>query len=313
MNPITQLSKTGEVAELIGVDQFDGLSLGKCGYEAVATAVCSSKPGQTNSATTASVRAMAHLDYQKWAGPDITSNPAGMDQAQCHADLGSHNLKYIDTSTDWNTIRAWLKYGYFVIVCIQESQVYDYGIKNCPYPWLTSGINHIILVSGVGSQANTMKFRDSANIIPPNNLRPMPREYDVSQIGPYWAVVVVPAWMPVPPAGFNPLDNPIVTPPPVVAGTGGTAQLKATADDKQVWQVVVKNAPCIDTHGIPQSWLQYRWAKGGLNFGSPLEAEHTVIRGGTAYIEQQFSCARASYNTKTGVCVWYDSRGKVPA
>lgn len=203
MQPIAQLSKSGEVGEYIALDQFDGLSEGKCGYDAVSVAVNATKPGSANPHSVNDLHTMAHNDYTRYAGPDVATDPAGMNLDQCHQVLRDHGLTSLDCTPDWNKVRAWLKYGYPVIVCIPESSVTDTGVGGSPYPWAVAGIDHIIIATGQGNTANTIKFRDSADIVAPNDLRTMPRNDSIS-VAPYWAVVVVEPWLSIPPIGFDP-------------------------------------------------------------------------------------------------------------
>lgn len=207
MQLITLLSKSGEVGEYIPLDQFDGLAQGKCGYDAVAVAVNGTKPGTVNPHSVNDLHTMAHNDYVKYAGPDVATDPAGMNLDQCHSVLRDHGLTSLDCTPDWNKVRAWLKYGYPVIVCIPESSVTDTGVGGSPYPWAVAGIDHIIIATGQGNTSHTIKFRDSADIEAPNNLRTMPRDDSIS-VAPFWAVVVVEPWLSIPPVGFDPTAAP---------------------------------------------------------------------------------------------------------
>ena len=309
MDKITKLTATGEVAAFTDVNQFGG-SVNKCGYMAVAQSASAAQPGATpQSAST--VYASGQADYIRLAGPDVPSNPNGMSLWQCYSDLTFHKLHYLAGPTAWGELAAWLDYGYWVIVCVPESQVYDMEIKGSPYPWATANLNHIISLTGRGRWANSLKFRDTASIVAPDSLRPGPREYDYTRLVPYWAVIVLPSWLPIPPAGFDPQaasagDEPTEVMPVI----SRPATLKANDDDKQVWSIVKPGITLDDSHAIPQSWLVARW-KSSQNFGPPLEAEHSITRAGVPCIEQEFARARAQWNSKTGAVIWFDGRGEV--
>lgn len=292
MQPIQQLAN-GEVAEFLAIDQFDGLSQGKCGYDAVATAAFATKPGQANGHTVDQLHTAAHDDYQRLAGPDISSNQAGMDINQCHNDLSGHGLKYVDSAPDWAHVRAWLKYGYPVIVCITEASVTDTQVGGSPYPWNVAGINHVILATGEGSQAHTIRFRDSANITAPNNLRPMPRDYQLNA-APFWAVVVVEPWLETPPAGFDPTTA-VVAPAP--APTPAPTQLSNARDRALLdcWKSTGIGTDADYTTGIARSWQSE--ASQGRQYGPPLNHEyHTCTWGGKAIVARDFPGARCEWD-----------------
>ncbi len=97
--------------------------------------------------------------------------------------------------------------------------------------------------------------------------------------------------------------------PPIQAPKPPVTPLVFTEDDRQVW--TLWKAIAINEHAaIEQGWLRAR-SQRGWNFGPPLENEHTVTRSGKAYIEQQFTAARASYETETGLLTWWTAGGPV--
>ncbi|HEV2473916.1 MAG TPA: hypothetical protein VGS41_14670 [Chthonomonadales bacterium] len=87
-----------------------------------------------------------------------------------------------------------------------ESSFHDVALDGAvPYPWHPQG-NHIIVLTGVTPDGNFLA-RDPANVTDlynPDSLRPGPRAYDAAQMQLVSATVIVPPWLPVPPADFDP-------------------------------------------------------------------------------------------------------------
>ena len=107
---------------------------------------------------------------------------------------------------------------------------------------------------------------------------------------------------PLPSIGGEAPPTPAPPSPPITP-------LAFNEDDRQVWNVC--KAIIINEHAaIEQSWLRARYQR-GWNFGPPLENEHSVLRAGKHCIEQQFSAARASYETETGLLTWWTASGPV--
>jgi hypothetical protein len=194
---MVRLSSSGEVGQFISVTQFDGGSTSKCGFYAVATVAGSAAVGgqpwpAIQIATSADQR------YIQIDGPDVLSNQNQMDQPLCHTDLAKYALSGIDLNSpdsapSWDAIKASVANGYPVIICVPEPQVFDIEAGGNPYPWNSTGLNHIILVTGIASDGNIL-VRDSANIESPNNIRPGPRHYRIDGLDPYWAIQVKPSW-----------------------------------------------------------------------------------------------------------------------
>lgn len=219
LQPVQRLSPTGEVIVCPDDDQFGwGESTMKCGYEIVALFWHSVKPGQALPYTSRDVHQMAHSDYVHFAGPDIASDGNGMTDSQLYADLAFHNFHYLKLGLNWAEIRAWLRYGYPVIIGgVSENSVYDLELGgHVPYPWIKPGVNywHIILATGEDG-ADSLKFRDTANVDPRGKLRPGPRKYKTSELRFTTATVALPTWLPMPPAGFDPTRPPPAPPPAV--------------------------------------------------------------------------------------------------
>lgn len=100
-----------------------------------------------------------------------------------------------------------------------------------------------------------------------------------------------------------------VTPPTAPIQPKPAPSLAFNGDDRQVW-TLWKPVAINERAAIEQSWLRARYQH-GWNFGPPLENEHSVMRGGRAYIEQQFSAARASFEIDNGLLTWWTANGPV--
>src|SRR5579872_5645868 len=131
--------------------------------------------------------------------------------------LAQIGMNYRACAMNSDMLRAWLRLGYPIIVAGAESSFHDLALGDgVPYPWHPSG-DHIIVLTGVAPDGNFL-VRDTANVTDlynPNSLRPGPRRYDAATMQLVSATVVIPAWLPVPPDGFDPLKEtfvPVVPP-----------------------------------------------------------------------------------------------------
>ncbi len=286
-----------ELAAFFDLNQFQRGKTGfACGYFAVWVALMAAKPGSTKSPF--SVAAATHNALNDYAedhgGDNSASNHDGMSLEQLYHDLTQHHLNYraLHNPTPAQVV-AWARSGYAVLVSIPETSVYDKVLGRNPYTaWTPSG-NHIITLTGAGPQPLEGWFRDTASVDSSYTLRAGPRLYDVARMSFVSATVVFLPWQEVPPADFVP-----------TASQSHPSMLEPTPDDVQVWHLLHSDIPLIAAHAIPQSWLRARWQR-GMNFGVPMENEHVVERGGVLFMEQQFTAARASWNSKTNSTTWY--------
>ena len=201
------LSSSGEIADFQDVDQFQpGKSEFECGFFAVAIVKAMNEVGKPPTQSAAAMINEAETWYAQYNGSNAAWNDAGMSLQQLYdliVQVGLH-FQAIDTTID--VIRAWIRAGYPVIIAGAETGMYDIGLGNViPYPWRPAG-NHIIVLTGVTTNGNFL-VRDAANctnLFDPNSLRPGPRTYDASKLQLVSATVVVPPWLPRPPAGFDP-------------------------------------------------------------------------------------------------------------
>lgn len=189
---MVHLSNTGEVGQFVSTTQFDGGSTGKCGFYSAATVAGSAAPGAPTWLSSI-IASSAHQLYAQFDGSDTIDNQAGMTQAMLHDVLHAYHITGEDIAPDWTHIKQSLASGKPVIICAPETQMIDVGVGGSPYPWNSDGINHIILLTGIASDGNVL-VRDSANITPPNTIRPGPRVYAISELSPFWATAVTPRW-----------------------------------------------------------------------------------------------------------------------
>lgn len=201
-----QLTATKEVAQFIDDNQFTGGgSQDKCGPEALSLFWHSRPPNEKNVYTSSDVHLMAHDLYEKFIGPDVSSDVRGTDDATLYKMIEYLGFKYYkcsDVSTDkvYPWIRAWLQAGYPVVLGgISESSVKDHaltGVKS-PYAWDTSGLFHIILATGPEGPGY-IRVRDTANF------RPGPRVYETTGLTMTTATMIVPSWLPDPKSSTPP-------------------------------------------------------------------------------------------------------------
>jgi hypothetical protein len=294
MEPITQLTPSGEVAVFLDDDQFGfDQSVMKCGYEAVSIFWHSVKPGESNPYTSAEVHAMAHDDYVQLVGPDVPSDSGGMSNDQLYADLDKHQLHYRQIPQDFAWINGYLRYGYAVIIGVTEDSVFDLELGGKPYTWDTSGFTHVILCTGIGKSQTSIKVRDTANI-GPDGVRQGPREYDTNKLRLVSATMVVPSWLPVPPNDFDPRSAPEVAPidlnNPVVAGF-----FSATPDGK--WQC--KQTGNILQFGMLNFYRSYgKNAFCGLTYLGLPKSNEIPIAGHPGVVKQEFERGWLVYDPK---------------
>ena len=201
------VSSHGEIADFQDVDQFQpGKSEFECGFFAVAIVKAMNEVGKPPTQSVAAMISEAETWYAQYNGDNSAANDAGMSLQQLYDLIVQVGLHFQAIEVDIDLIRAWIHTGYPVIVAGAETGMYDLGLGDVvPYPWHPAG-NHIIVITGVAANGNFL-VRDSANctnLFDPNSLRSGPRTYDAQRMQLISATVVVPPWLPRPPAGFDP-------------------------------------------------------------------------------------------------------------
>lgn len=290
-----------EIATFCDLDQFGAARTQfACGFFAVRNVWASVAHGEQLRQTPAELSALAFQDYARFDGSSAPGNEAGMTLQQLYDDLTELGLHFHALPTDHSAdvwIKGFLALRWPVILAIEEASVIDKGLGRNPYPW-TPRFNHIIAATGPGPQQQEILARDSANVDSEWVLRPGPRIYDMSILRLISVTAVQKPYSLPMPANFNPGANP------------GIQEYEPSADDLQVWRLLLKDLPFVTAHAIPQTWLKARWAK-GWNFGVPMEGEHGVTRNGVLSMEQQFTGARASWDSRSGITTWWTSQGPV--
>lgn len=207
------ITASGEVAQFVDDNQFgSGQSQDKCGPEAISVFWHSTKPGTHNPYTAQDVHNMAHDDYIKFIGPDVTSDQGGTSNELLYNMLRAHGFAFVEGPLSISWIKGWLENAYPVIIGLTESSVHDIGINGSPYNWDTTGRTHIIVVSGPGN-GDELLVRDTANIDTNGVVRTGPRHYTASKLQLTSATMVVPSWLPATSSANPPTPTP--APPPV--------------------------------------------------------------------------------------------------
>lgn len=194
-----------EIVSINQADQFVGNHTAyACGFFAVIMCTSMAPPGQPATKPPAQISNDALAAYARYNGDASASNSAGMSLPQLYSLLHEVGLHYQGTELDLAHIRAWLRSGFPVIIAVAETCVHDLDLGDrVPYPWNPSG-NHVIVLTGL--DGDNILARDSANIAPPNALRPGPRRYDAQMLvkGLVSATAIVPPWRARPAGDIDP-------------------------------------------------------------------------------------------------------------
>ncbi len=209
-----------EVATYVDFDQFlSGRSQDTCGFATVILNHFAAERGKPYGASASTLQSMQAIWYSKFDGADVASNHNGMTLGQLYTlikDVGNHYQNLfpdggVQAQHVKDGINYWSSNGYPVIIAIEEASVFDMQFGACPYDWNTTGLSHIITVTGVTKSGNVL-VRDTANVG-----RPGPREYDLAKLSILSATVFVPGWLPRPYSAFV-VDAPTQhIPVPIVA------------------------------------------------------------------------------------------------
>lgn len=284
------LSATGEVADFLNVDQFQPAKTQfACGFYACALVKSMGRADRLPVQSVIQVIDEAEQWYLQYNGDNSIYNDRGMSEQQLYTLLAQIGLHYQITQCNANTIGAWVKLGYPVIIAGPESSFYDMALGDTvPYYWVSAadpGSNHIITLTGVAPDGNLL-VRDSANVtdlLNPTTLRPGPRKYDARKMQFVSATAVVPPWLPRPPAGFNPLTDFLSTDPQEVAMSVVPTGWK---DDGHV--LTAPNGQQV-TFGFRNYVLTHSWHPDNFPLGpavglNPLEESNPSLGGGTQQV-----------------------------
>ncbi len=250
-----------EVVSLNQADQFVGAHTAyACGFFAVMMCTSIAPLGHAPTKSAAQISSDALGAYARYNGDASANNRAGMSLPQLYSLLHDVGLHYQGTVLNLEHIRAWLRSGFPVIVAVAETSVHDLDLGDrVPYPWNPSG-NHVIVLTGL--DGGNLLARDSANIVPPNSLRPGPRRYDAQQLaaGLVSATAIVPPWRSRPVGDIDPAKG-IAMPDSVPAGWSDDGKTLYAPDKK--FPIVLGFRNHVLT--FPGGWEADNW---------PMEAEH---------------------------------------
>src|SRR5258708_1616161 len=179
------LSATGEVGDFQDADQFQPAKTQfACGFYACALVKAMAPVGRPPTQSVPQVIAEADQWYIQYDSNDSIDNTTGMSDQQLYQLLGQISIPYQIAKPDANTVRAWAKLGYPVVIAGAESSFHDMALGDVvPYYWVPSG-NHIITLTGVASDGNLL-VRDTANVtnlFDPTTLRPGPPPYHSTKL-----------------------------------------------------------------------------------------------------------------------------------
>ncbi|HLH62752.1 MAG TPA: hypothetical protein VKV20_13795 [Ktedonobacteraceae bacterium] len=288
------LSSTGEIASFQDVDQFQPAKTQfACGFFACSIVKSMAPVGHAPTQTVAQMIAEAEQWYAQYDGNNSISNTDGMTLQQLYKLLAQIGLHFVPASLDIATLRAWLRLGYPILIAGLETTFFDMGLGDVvPYPWQPSG-NHIIVLTGVTADGNFL-VRDSANVTNLYNsttLRPGPRKYDAAKMRLVSATVVVPPWLPVPPAGFDPAKEQFV--PIIPAGWHDDGNTLTAPNGHKV------------VHGFREYVLKNNWPPANMPLQeeighNPLEESNPSLGGGT---QQVFRWTMLEWTPSRGVFI----------
>jgi hypothetical protein len=203
------LNQHGEVADFVNESQFEG---GESAFECVAfsAAICkyAGQPGHGPTGTGEQVDQLADYWYVNLEGNNAASNTNGMSSQDEYTmlqgmNLGHHPIAITgENAHDVASVKAWLRYGFPVMICGAESGIFDMDMGDVvPYSWTPTG-NHCVVASGIAPDGNLL-VRDTASIAP-NGVRPGPRCYDAGKLELVSATAIAMPWLPAVPADFAP-------------------------------------------------------------------------------------------------------------
>lgn len=166
-----------EIVSIAQANQFiSGHSAYECGFFAVGMCMSMAPLGQPPKKTPGQILQFAEAAYAQYNGSNLASNTDGMSLEQLYSLLRQVNIPYKPVAMNDGAIASAISQGFPVVASVPETSVFDIALGRNPYPWKAQG-NHVIVLTGINSSL-AWDVRDSANIAPPNSLRPGPRAYD---------------------------------------------------------------------------------------------------------------------------------------
>lgn len=278
-NDVVTLNSKGEVADFLDESQFIG---GHSAYECVAycASLCkfAGKPGTGPVGSVLASSNLAQYWYGREEGSNLASNTNGMSLSAEYDMLNGISLPYHplpitgDNTHDIGYVKAWLKFGFPVMICGHENSFFDLDLGDkIPYSWTPTG-NHCLVASGIASDGNLL-VHDTASIAP-SGVRPGPRRYDASKMVLISGTAIAEPWLAPVASDFDPTKEETVT---INLTTPGVSRFfEAVPGNSQQWRCI-QNGHIIQ-YGILQAYQSYgNSGECGLTFlGLPLSNEITI-------------------------------------
>lgn len=304
-----------EVARFADFSQFvQGESTMQCGPAAVAMCKSAGSPNvpgiqKKNVTSKLASQALMKTLYERYNGPDVVSNEDGTTVPELYAMLHDCELHYqaLDPANH-DTVRAFVRAGYPVIVAFAEKQVVDMTAEHMnPYPWVRDGslteLSHIITITGMSTDKVDWLVRDTANSLTG------PRTYAATGLDFLSATAVVLPWLQRP-VSADPSDLGDM----LIMTSDTTVKMSAILP---YWTYNLmrhfdsSGQETLPSNGIMNSWQ--RALAAGHYFGPPISSEmpHLIFDGKGGVTLRYFTGALAVYSPEDGKTYWYDGRGLI--
>lgn len=172
----------------------DGESQDRCGPWSVAELRYAGPPTKGPTGSSEDIHRWAHIEYEKYIGPDITSDQNGSSVENMHQFMADTKLHYWDIdaitpassrANDIARIKRALDSGYPVLVTVNELSVIRKDGSN-PYPWQPGlgPVNHVFTIVGHTSDGFFLVADEL------NQSDAWPDKYKQSALEIHWASVV---------------------------------------------------------------------------------------------------------------------------
>ena len=298
-----------EVARFSDFSQFvQGESTMQCGPAAVAMCKSAGSPNvpgiqKKNVTSKLASQALMKTLYERYNGPDVVSNEDGTTVPELYSMLHDCELHYQALEqANHDTVRAFVRAGYPVIVAFAEKQVVDITAEHLnPYPWVRDGslteLSHIVTITGMSSDKVDWLVRDTANSLTG------PRTYAATGLDFISATAVVLPW----------LQRPVSADPSDLGDMLIMTAEKVTPTEPLYAYNLMHHFDSSGQETLPSNGIMNSWQRAfasGHYFGPPLSGErYNLEYDGHACTLRYFSGALAAYRPEDGKTYWYDGRG----
>jgi hypothetical protein len=308
-----------------GYQLVPGQSGDKCGPWTVSELKYGVIPGMTPTANEATLNNWAHAEYERYIGPDVSSDSGGSSIDNMHSffkDAG--NLHYWDVGAisptsqradDIKRIHTILGAGFPMAVTVNEQSVKSKALGKCPYPWQPGlgPVNHIFAIVGIDRDGDFICADEL------NNQEAWPATYYAQDLEIHWASTVqlvgpdpVHPWLkPIPSgepmdavwAGFNAQNF------GVQAASPGWISPEQEQQANDMWAQTAllpqfKGQQADATTDLAKSWRAEYGA--GRLWGLPLVPEyHSVDWKGSPIVVLLCAWGRGEFNIANVATTWY--------